>query len=108
MLTPFKWTVVVETGDGTRTRSITGELVKNTIEAEWLVFEKVVVPETAGLAQRRDMQLAFYGGASATLALYYRIAGEESDDAAVEILQGLYEEAEAYAKRYVETYRETK
>lgn len=71
----------------------------NTVAAEWSQFEAMVVAPSAGAVQREQMELAFYGGASAVLAMYHRIAGEASEDAAVGILQGLHEEVSAYAAR---------
>jgi hypothetical protein len=69
----------------------------NTVAAEWALFERTVVPSAAGDTQRSEMRLAFYAGASAILALYYRVGGTESDEAAVAILEGLHQEVKAFA-----------
>jgi hypothetical protein len=70
----------------------------NTIAAEWALFERAVVSDSAGDVQRSEMRLAFYAGASAVLALYNRVAATVSDDAAVAILEGLHQEAKAFAE----------
>jgi hypothetical protein len=70
----------------------------NTLAAEWALFERAVVSVAAGDVQRSEMRLAFYAGASAVLALYNRVAATVSDDAAVAILEGLHQEAKAFAE----------
>lgn len=67
----------------------------NTVQDEWIQFEKMVIALDAPDIQVKEMKLAFFGGATALLALSMRIATYD-EDAAVEILEGLHDECERF------------
>lgn len=56
----------------------------NKIEKVWESFEESVVPKHAGEVQRREMKIAFFGGAQAMrLLLIEELASLEEKDAAM-------------------------
>lgn len=72
----------------------------NTIADEWESFERMVVARDAPAVQRSEMKLAFFGGASAVLALQLRIPQEKSEDASVGMLAGWHDECKRFAKSF--------
>ena len=68
----------------------------NTIQQQWEGFKKNVVPNDAPEIQVSEMRIAFFGGASALLALTTEIS-YHSEDAGVEMLEGLHDECRRFA-----------
>ena len=48
-----------------------------TISHSWEDYERRVLPVNAGAIQRRECKLAFYGGASTTLAILMEMGGPD-------------------------------
>jgi len=64
----------------------------------WKRFDERITPHGASEAQRFDLRVAFYAGATTVLGITREIsASEVSDDAGVAILEGLHQEARAFA-----------
>ena len=66
---------------------------KNTVKEEWDDFANAVLkPQNVSTTQYKEMRKAFYAGAWATLQACKRVANEETDEAAVGILDGMEKE----------------
>ena len=74
--------------------------VRNTIRQQWEDFERAVVAKNAPSVQRKEMKLAFFGGAAAILALQIAMP-DVSDDDGVEMLKAWHDECEKFARDYV-------
>ena len=71
----------------------------NSIQTIWRDFEQKIVAKDAGPAQRREMRLAFYGGAMGVLGILTAIADAGlGQDAAIKILEGLHKESRGFQK----------
>lgn len=68
----------------------------NTIQEEWQAFQRHVMPVSAPVIQRQEMEKAFYAGAMSVLNVLTGPVPEMSENAAVAVLQALIEEAHAY------------
>lgn len=66
----------------------------NTISEQWQSFSSVL-PAGAGKIQRQEVRRAFYAGAKAVLNLSAVIA-DQSEDAGVQMLEGLHEECRRF------------
>lgn len=65
----------------------------NSIQSQWGMFEKAVMPKDAHPIQRQEMKRSFYAGAEAILRIQHAISdGSLSDDAAVGVIEGLHQE----------------
>jgi len=68
----------------------------NTIQSQWEKFASMTLPKEASETQRTEMRRAFYAGAYAMLAMMSFEVTEVSDDAGVEIIEGLHQEARLF------------
>lgn len=72
----------------------------NTIQEQWLLFLKLVVPKDAAPYQQQEMRRSFYAGAEAMMRIQFSISDPSiSDDAAVQILEGLRQELTIFAQQ---------
>lgn len=69
----------------------------NTLQEQWAKFERAVIPADAPPIQRQEMRRAFFGGARAYQALCM-VATTLSDEGAEQVLAGLDEELQAFAR----------
>lgn len=70
----------------------------NTIADQWTAFDALVVPKSAGPAQRQEMRRAFYAGAEAMLRLQFSIGDEAvSEEAGVAMMEGWHDECRRFA-----------
>lgn len=70
-----------------------------TIESQFKSFEKLVVPQDAGSAQRKDMKMAFFAGVQSVLNLQLAVADSNvSEDVAVEVLESWHSECRKFAE----------
>ncbi len=75
----------------------------NTIAGAWDAFSAIAIHRDAPDIQRREMQMAFYAGAAAVLGIPLDIASARtSEEAGMHMLQGLHEEANAFALRLLD------
>lgn len=74
----------------------------NSIQEQWALFERTVVPGNAPPIQRSEMAIAFYGGAEAVLRIMWNVSGNKdlSEDAGIAVLEGLHEECRRFARDY--------
>ncbi len=74
----------------------------NSIQEQWTLFERTVVPGNAPAVQRLEMKLAFYGGAEAILRILWNVSGDKnhSEDAGIAILEGLHDECRRFSREY--------
>jgi len=70
----------------------------NTIQQQWCMFEKTVIPVDAPQMQRQEMRRAFYAGAESMLRLQYGM-GDVSDDAGVAMIEGWHDECRRFAQQ---------
>lgn len=70
----------------------------NTIQEKWERFEKLVVPKNAPAIQREEMRKAFYCGAEAMSEIQYEVGGCKTEEAAIQILNGVQDEFRRFAK----------
>ena len=63
----------------------------------WTSFEGMVVADEAGDVQRKEMRIAFYGGAWAVLNMFKAIPESTSEEAAAAYLQKLEDEVTTFA-----------
>lgn len=80
------------------------------IEAGWVGFEKLVLPEHASPAQRADMRKAFFGGAYHvfTAMMTMMDTGEEPTDADTARLERMHLELERFKKEVLVAAMHTK
>lgn len=70
----------------------------NTVQEQWNAFSKLVVPKDASPYQKQEMRRSFYAGAEAMLRIQFAITEPSiSENAAVEILEGLNQELTLFA-----------
>lgn len=70
-----------------------------TIQQGWATYAKEVMTPNAGANQRKETEMAFYGGASIVLQILAVISHDDySDDAVLGIMTTLGEEVGIYAK----------
>lgn len=70
----------------------------NTVQQQWAMFEKLVMPKDAPPMQRKEMRRAFYAGVEATLRLQFEM-GDVSDDAGVAMIEGWHDECRRFAQQ---------
>lgn len=70
----------------------------NTVQQQWAMFEKLVVPKDAPPVQRQETRRAFYAGVEAILRLQYQM-GDVSDDAGVAMIEGWHDECRRFAQQ---------
>lgn len=70
----------------------------NTVQQQWAMFEKLVMPKDAPPRQRQEMRRAFYAGVKATLCLQFEM-GNVSDDAVVAMIEGWHDECRRFAQQ---------
>ena len=82
-----------------RQRSQTVHGSPGLVATEWDAFAEVTLPRDCSAVQRREMRLAFYGGASAVFfALLNRLTGgQEAEEADLTMLKRLGEELQQFA-----------
>lgn len=70
-----------------------------TIAEQWADFESVVIPRSAGGAQRQEMRRAFYAGFHSALECALQAADEsgDDDDLGARMLQSLRDECKKFA-----------
>ena len=72
----------------------------NTIQEQWLSFEKMVIPKNAPLIQHKEMRIAFYAGAQAMINALVVIGDDKvSEDAGVAMLDGYMTEMEMFCNQ---------
>ena len=76
-------------------RSKGNPMAEVTILSAWDSFERNVVPKSAGPGQRRDMFLAFMGGAT-VITMAIEAASGMPGDAGVAMLDRLCDEVDAF------------
>lgn len=70
----------------------------NTLQSQYESYSTFVMPKTASETQRIETKRAFYAGAMACFQLQQGIAaGNISDDAAVQMLEGMHDELRRFA-----------
>lgn len=70
----------------------------NTVQEQWDMFSKMVVPKTAPPVQVQEMRRAFYSGVEAMLRIQWAIGDKSvSENAAVEMLEGVHDECQRFA-----------
>ena len=70
----------------------------NTIQQHWESYAAEVIPADAGATQRTECRRAFYAGAHAMLGTFWGLGSMDvSEDAGVAVIEGLYQEAQAFA-----------
>jgi hypothetical protein len=77
----------------------------DTIQAQWEQFEKQVLPANASAIQRRDMEIAFYAGASSMFRTVEVVSQQFPENEAVEILKGVDQEIKNWARIVVKASR---
>lgn len=70
----------------------------NTIEAEWELFAKAVLPNNVSAIQRQEMRKAFYCGAEMMRLKMLELA-DKSEDAAMALIAAYGEEFEIFTLR---------
>jgi len=70
------------------------------IERGWLTFAEHVLPKDAPPIQRQEMRRAFYAGAGLLFENMTEAVGpaDVSEDAGLDIMQGVYEEIRAFLR----------
>lgn len=69
----------------------------NTIQEQWEGFMIAVVPPDASKDQVLDMKKAFYAGAQSVLWLQFQMSEPTvSEEAAVNMLEGIHQECKAF------------
>lgn len=72
----------------------------NTIHDEWEKFCKEVIPKEASKVQYYEMKRSFYAGAYALLGIMWHV-GDKSEEAGIQILEGIRQEIEDYFMHHV-------
>jgi len=74
--------------------------MKNTLAQEWASFRKQVVAADAPPVQISEMQLAFYGGAQAMLALQMKVVADDGcgEAAGMALIEAWQQEIAGFAK----------
>ena len=74
-----------------------------TIAGLWASYSSSVLPASAGEIQRQETRRAFYAGASGLLGIMSGIGEPDvSEDAGVAVMEGLHQEATAFAQDVIE------
>lgn len=75
----------------------------STVHEQWVLFERMVVPKSAGESQRLETRRAFYAGAEAMARILMVISAEGvSEDAGVQMLEGCHDELRRFARLVAE------
>ena len=70
----------------------------NTVQEQWEIFSKQVVPKDAPAIQVTEMRRSFYAGAESMLRIQWAIGDSAiSEDAGVAILEGVHDECRRFA-----------
>lgn len=72
----------------------------NTIDEQWALFAKMVLPKDAPPVQQQEMRRAFYAGAGSILRMQWEIGDAAvSEDAGVQIMEGWHDECRRFAQQ---------
>ncbi|MHB9836810.1 hypothetical protein Q8F57_018415 [Paraburkholderia terrae] len=70
-----------------------------TLNETWQYLAQRFIPASATASQRRDMEIAFYSGASALSEILLALPDLENEDARVAVLDAINDEVDAFKLR---------
>lgn len=71
----------------------------NTVQEQWEIFFKLVVPKDAPVIQVTEMRRSFYAGVESMLRIQWAISDSAiSEEAGVAILEGVHDECQRFAE----------